>query len=637
MNYFQLIQTTHLTTTRATPDQSGLSIVPILLKQDASTPIIGQKFRLSALLTSLLTICFGFTSPFIISTAQAQQTATPIVKPLKNKSATEKTSSDSLPEHELSKELMFKLLSSDIAIQRGEWGSAFVTLLGVAQETRDPRIAKKAAEVAMGAQQINEALVAVNLWREISPDSFEASQYYLSLMVVKADFNEVEKHFKLQLKTIAKSEIPALLHQAQRLLARMQDKKTAFASLEKIVSSTTETLDTHIVLSRGAFASGDIERSAAEAKAALAIQANSELAILSLAQASSKEQAFQVVTDFLKQNPDSREVRFALATMLVENRQLEAAKKEFETILRDFEQHQISTARVIFTLGSIELELNHSDAAETYLLRYLSEADQEQDRNSAYINLAQVELQRKNTKGADAWLAKVENDASKNNVWFNIQMRRALLMASDQRFSEARQFLQTIKANSEAEEVLLLQTETQVMKAAGQQLEAFIVLQMALGDYPQSTDLLYDFAMLAENLKRFPEMELALKQLIAVAPDNSFAYNALGYSYADRNIQLDEAETLLKRAIELNPNDPYILDSLAWLRFRQKNYQQAEEILRRCLQLRRDPEIEIHLAEVLWTQEKHEEAKLLLNDARKKDPSNELLKSTLDRLDIKLP
>lgn len=613
-----------------------MRIVPIPSMEVGEAPIIGQKFRSAALITTLISCFFGISC--ISGSLHAQEPPPPItVKPPKNKDLSKQSSQEQIPEYALSKELMFKLLSSDIAVQRGEWGSAFVTLLGVAQETRDPRIAKKAAEVAMGAQQINEALVAVKLWREISPDSFEASQYYLSLMVVKADFKEVEKHFKSQLSTASKSEIPALLHQAQRLLARMQEKKTAFATLEKIVNSTSATVDTHIVLSRGAFASGDPERSAIEARNALAIQPTSELAVLSLAQALDKDQSFKAVSEFLKQNPESREVRLALATMLVESRQLEAARREFELILKDFERNQLPTARVIFTLGTIELELKHSDAAEMYLQRYLREADEDQDRNSAYINLAQVELQRNNPKAADLWLAKVESGEDKNNVWFNIQMRRSLLMASDKRFTEARQFLQGVKANSEAEEVLLLQTETQVMKAAGQQLEAFIVLQAALSEFPQSPDLLYDFAMLAENLKRYSEMELALKQLIAVSPENPFAYNALGYSYADRNIQLDEANTLLKRAIELNPNDPYILDSLAWLRFRQKDYQQAEEILRRCLRLRQDPEIEIHLAEVLWVQEKHEEAKLLLIDAGKKDPSNELLKSTLERLEIKLP
>jgi len=141
-----------------------LRIVPIPSMEVVDAPIIGQKFRSMAYVTTLITCFLGMSC--ISGSLHAQETSPPItVKPLKNKDLNKQSSQEQIPEQALSKELMFKLLSSDIAIQRGEWGSAFVTLLGVAQETRDPRVAKKAAEVAMGAQQINEALVAVKLWR----------------------------------------------------------------------------------------------------------------------------------------------------------------------------------------------------------------------------------------------------------------------------------------------------------------------------------------------------------------------------------------------------------------------------------------------------------------------------------------
>ncbi len=571
-------------------------------------------------------------------TIQAQDTeAAPVIKTNKAKATSANTPSEELPKRELSKELMFKILSSDIAIQRGEWGSAYITLFNAAKETGDPRLAKKAAEVAMGAQQMTDALDAVKLWRQLSPQSFEASQYYLSLMVIKSDYQEVAQFFIEQIKHSKAEDVSPLLYQAQSLLGRMQDKSRAFSSLESIVASCTESVDTHVVLARAAYAKGDKTRSTEEARKALGLQADSELALLTLAQALDKDSAYQVARDFIQRYPQSIEVHLAYATMLTENRELEAARKEFLSILGKFEANKKPLARLLLTLGSIELELNHSDTATTYLLRYLKEADADENKNNAYINLAQAELQRKNIKAADAWLAKVENEGSKNSIWFNVQMRRALLMASDQRFGEARQFLQTIKPNSDNEEASILQTEAQVMKAAGQQLEAFVVLEAALGNYPRHADLLYDYAMLAENLKRFDEMEGALKQLIAVAPNNAFAYNALGYSYADRNQQLDVAEVLLKRALELAPQDPYILDSFAWLKYRQGDLTQAEEVLRRCLSMRRDPEIEIHLAEVLWAQDKQKEAQSLLLTARQKDPENELLQSTLKRLGITLP
>jgi tetratricopeptide (TPR) repeat protein len=132
-------------------------------------------------------------------------------------------------------------------------------------------------------------------------------------------------------------------------------------------------------------------------------------------------------------------------------------------------------------------------------------------------------------------------------------------------------------------------------------------------------------------------MEMALKQLIQIAPNNALAYNALGYSYADRNMQLDQALALIEAANQLNPNDPYILDSLGWVKYRLKEYADAERYLRLSLGMRQDADVSVHLAEILWVQNKKDEALQLFSEARKRDPDNTLLKSTLQRLELKLP
>ncbi|MBX9869530.1 MAG: hypothetical protein K2X63_07020, partial [Burkholderiaceae bacterium] len=267
---------------------------------------------------------------------------------------------------------------------------------------------------------------------------------------------------------------------------------------------------------------------------------------------------------------------------------------------------------------------------------YLSGASADDNTSSAYINLAQIAINRKDLSTADEWLAKVEFQDGQNPVWFGVQMRRALLMSGAGKHLAARQFLQTITANRDNQEVQLLQTEAQIMKNAGQNLEAMMVLEAALNNSPRNAELLYDYAMQAESLKRYAEMETSLKQLIQLAPENPFAYNALGYSYADRNINLDQALWLIEKANQLSPNDPYILDSLGWIQFRLKNWTKAEEILRRSFTMRQDPDITVHLGEVLWVQDKKTEAQQLFLDAKKKDANNELLKSTIERLGVSL-
>ena len=557
---------------------------------------------------------------------------TPAISPKKSKQAEQKPSDSGL-----SKDVLFKLTASDIALQRGEWQGPFVTIMGLAQQTSDPRLAKRAAEIAMSARQINESMAAVRLWRELAPNSQEADQYYLSLLEIKNDYLAMESFFGELLKKSSAEEKPNLIHQAQRSLNRTNNKQAALVSLEKILASEPNSIDRHIAISRAAYRADDIERAQQEAKAALTLEPSSELAILTLANASDKAGAFELVADFLKRYPNAKEVRLAYATMLMDSKQFTLAKAEFLSFLEDPNKTTLSKAQTLHTLATIEMEMGQLDTAESYFKQLLGAFGKDEDNSTAYIGLAQIALQRNDKQSADTWLSKIESDDGKNPAWFTIQMRRALLMASEQKFLQARQFLQTITARQDKEQVLLLQTEAQIMRDAGQSTEAFVLLQMALSEFPRSAELLYDFAMLAESMKHYPEMEMALKQLIQIAPNNALAYNALGYSYADRNVQLDEALALIEAANQLSPNDPYILDSLGWVKYRLKQFTDAEKYIRLSLGMRQDADVSGHLAEILWAQSKKEEALQLFAAARKKDPNNALLKSTLERLELNLP
>ena len=154
--------------------------------------------------------------------------------------------------------------------------------------------------------------------------------------------------------------------------------------------------------------------------------------------------------------------------------------------------------------------------------------------------------------------------------------------------------------------------------------------------FPDDTDLLYDYAMAAEKIGDLKNMERTLRRIITLAPDKQHAYNALGYSLAERNIRLREAHSLIEKALKIAPEDPFIIDSMGWVQFRQGKLKEAEELLRRAYGIRADPEIAMHLGEVLWTRGQKSEALQLWRDAQTKDPLNEALKSTLTRLKVAL-
>jgi predicted Zn-dependent protease len=165
---------------------------------------------------------------------------------------------------------------------------------------------------------------------------------------------------------------------------------------------------------------------------------------------------------------------------------------------------------------------------------------------------------------------------------------------------------------------------------------AYELLAQAAAKDPADPDLLYDQAMMAEKLRDFADMERLLRQVIAKKPDYHHAYNALGFSLAERNVRLPEAKQLIQKALEYSPGDPFITDSLGWVEFRMGNRAEALRILQGAYKERPDPEIAAHLGEVLWTLGEREQAQSIWREGMLQSSDNETLLETLKRLKVKL-
>ena len=540
-----------------------------------------------------------------------------------------------LPAMELSEDILFRYLTAEIAAQRGQWEGAYMTMLSLAQQTRDPRIARRATEVALGAKRSVEALAAARLWRELAPNSEEAAQYFLGFSILGNRLGEARPLEEEKRRPAPPPRRGPIMLQAQRLLARAADKDAAFALLEEVFAPYRSVPESRLALAQAAALKGDGERAVQEARAGLAARPDSELAALTLAQViEDKEEAGAALAAFLKQHPKAREVRLAYARMLIEQQEFDAARGQFKELLADDPQD----LTVLYALGLLGTRSNNLEEAETYLTTYLkvlaSQPDEGRDPTQAILILAQIAEQRQDIPGALKWLEQIE--PATPQAYLSAQIRRAQLVAKGGDIPAARKLLQGVDLDSEEEKVQLVLAEAQILRTANRLPEAAKVLRAALKRYPEQTDLLYDYAMLAEKMNKLDLMETSLRKIIAMAPENQHAYNALGYSLADRNLRLDEAFELIRKAHELAPEDPFILDSLGWVHFRRGNLKEAETLLRRAYQMRPDPEIAAHLGEVLWSTGQREDAKKLWRDANTKDPKNDTLKSTLARLQVSL-
>ena len=541
-----------------------------------------------------------------------------------------------LPKVELTPTMLQQLLKAEFAFRNGDWQGPYLTMLSLAQQTQDPRLARRAAEMAVAAKQADDTLAAVRLWYRLDPTSEEATQYFVGMVVTSDNIAELEPVFEQRLREAPANRRGVLMFQIQQLLARAKDKEAAVSMLERLITPYQGTMEAHIVRAQVALVRGDKAKARTEAQAALAVRPNSEIAVLMLAQVTEDDDAvMQLLDGFLQKYPDAREVRAAQARVLVNRKDYPRARQEFERLLKD----QPDNAAHLYALGILATQMNDAPGAESYFTRFVEvlgrNPDDERDPSRALLILSQLAEERGDLAGALQWLDKVPEGTDPQTL-FNSQLRRAQLVAKQGDVAGARRLLTGLKPSEPARQAQVAVAEAQLLREANQLQEAYALMEAAARRFPKNPDLLYDFALLAEKLGRVEVMEAQLREVMLQAPDNHHAYNALGYSLAERNVRLQEAYGLIAKALEMAPDDPFIMDSMGWVHYRMGNLDEAEKFLRRAYGLRRDPEIAVHLGEVLWQKGEKTAAQQLWREARAKDPDNDTLRTTLARLRLSL-
>ncbi|HKO66856.1 MAG TPA: tetratricopeptide repeat protein [Burkholderiaceae bacterium] len=545
---------------------------------------------------------------------------------------------DSIPNVDVSSALMYQLMAAEVAVQRGDLGSAFAVYMKLARETRDPRLARRAAELALQGRAMAQGLDAAQVWLELAPNSNEASQTLAMLYAGSNRFDDAYPLFKAQLQ--AAGNAAEELARMQRALARTQNRSGAFNLIERLAQPYAQSADVKLVLANAAQASGLNARAVEEARAAVALAPDSSRAVLTAAQylqAGDRPAALALLHDFVARNPSVSETRLAYARLLIADSKFELARAQFASLL----QADPKNADLVYSMALLSMQGKLPADARTYLQRYLeliasSDADGSsaaaRPAEPAYLYLAQIAEDEKQFPAALEWLRKIDG----GDEFLTARVREAFVLSKMQRLDEARKLLRTVSVQSADEKTQLVLAEAQLLRDAKRYDESYKLLSQALAIAPDSVPLLYDTAMAAERLNQVAVMEKQLRRIIELKPDYAHAYNALGYSLADRNLRLPEALQLIEKARELAPDDAFILDSLGWVHFRMGDLKLAREHLQRAYDARPDAEVAVHLAEVLWTSGEHDGARKLLREVRAKEPGNPLLKSTVTRLKIGL-
>ena len=544
----------------------------------------------------------------------------------------------------LTAELFYEVLLGELSARSGNAGDGYALVLDSARKTNDPALFQRAVEIALQARSGESALSAARAWRDALPQSGEARRFELQILIALNRIAETVEPLRAAIAATPQVERPLLMAVITRNYSRATNKQLAAAVVEKAFAdelrnpasaamawATIGRLRLNAGDASGALAAvleGEKANPASEAPALLAmdlIDANQPL-------------AEPVVRRYLLQPKAIPELRMAYARLLLEQRRYPEANVELTkltTVQSDLPEGWL-------LLGTLQGFERQDAASESSLKRYIALADAQPGGDSsdnddrkrgltqAYLLMSQLAERRKDFSGAERWLEKVDGDDL-----VTAQSRRAALLARQGKVQQAMTLLRELPETKPEDAKLKFNAQVQLLRDVKQYEAAYDLLAKATTASPDDGDLVYEQALMAEKLLRFDEMERLLRRLMVLKPDNQNAYNALGYSFAERKVNLNEARSLIQKALKLAPNDPFISDSLGWVEFRMGNMAEARRILEDAYKSRPDAEIGAHLGEVLWASGERERAMDIWKKASTTDADNDTLQDTLKRLRVK--
>jgi tetratricopeptide (TPR) repeat protein len=540
----------------------------------------------------------------------------------------------------LSPDVFYRLLLGDVALQRGETSLAARAYYEAAREARDPRLAKRAAEVALAARMRGLAQESAKLWATLDPTAERPKQILAALAAgptgKPGSEGSVDNDLKTRLeKVIADAAITdrgpgEVFLQLNRFFGDAQDRKQILELVRELAKPYPKSPEAHFAVALAAYTAsmpdGSPDNTALdEVDRALALKPDWERAALLKAEILSRkkpDEAIAYLSLFIAANPDARAAAGGLAQFLVEQKRYGEARAVFQRLWdndRNAREFEFGVAVISMqmkdweTAESLFRDLKRANygengAVELYLAQVAEETGRFQDAIDRYKDVPE---------GERAWLAKV---------------RVAAMMGKLGKIVEARKYLADLPAVTIEQRVQVRQAEAQLLRDANDNNGAYGVLVLALKEHPDSPDLLYDAAMIAEKLDKIDDAEARLRRVVELKPDDAQALNALGYTLVDRTPRTSEGLVLIERAHKLSPDDPFILDSMGWALFRLGRYGEAENYLRRALKERPDAEVAAHLGEVLWAKGDRDRAQEVWQSQLKTTPDNPVLLETVRRL-----
>lgn len=528
-----------------------------------------------------------------------------------------------LPNVELSSELLYEYLLTEFANQRGHKALAVEGSRELAQKTRDPRLAKRAAQLALESGDMNGTIAAFRFWRETEPTAVMATRVLSSLLMRGGKLEEARVEFVKVLKS-EEPKVGPIFMQIYPLAASYPDKAASLQLMRDLSAPYPDVAEAHWVVAQLAQIAGQERLSLDEVRKAARLRPEWDAPATleaSLLRKSEPLQSLEVLRRYLAGYPKAGEVRLQYARALLEQKQYKAARDEFQILAKEAPDN----VELAFAVALISLQMNDLAGAEAQLRDALAKGGKGLDAVEYF--LGQLSEAKEDETEALVHYGEVRT----GEYQFSAQLRIAYLLSKQGKMTEARQQLARIQAVTPAQRVQVAMIEAQLLSQAGQLSEAYQVLEQGLAAFPANTDLLFEAGMLADKLGKYDASEKLLRKLIKIKPDHAHAYNALGYSMLERNVRVAEAVLLVEKALELTPDDHAIMDSVGWGYYRSGRLDESVAMLRKAYAGNSYPEIAAHLGEVLWIRGDKAEAEKIWQESLKSHPDSVPLQAVMKR------
>lgn len=542
----------------------------------------------------------------------------------------------------LTTQAVYQVLLGEIALRRGQPDVAFAAWESLANSSQDVDAIRRALEIGVATRQYPQSLPLARRWLNLQPDSTEARQTLNALLNLTGKLDELAPQLSEAIANDREHRGEAFL-QLGRNLNRPGQSIAALSLVQTLAAPYPKLPEAHFAIAVAAERAGQLDLALSALQEARKLRpewAQPWMLEAQLRLRGEPDKAIGLMQSYLKEyaSPigtiEGRETRLHLARLLVNANRYNEARQQFQ----DLSQQWPQDPDLRYPVAVLSLQMNDGVTARQELEHIVQMAASAGTAGApstavyaadAHYFLGQLDEQSQ----PDSALAHYRQ-VTQGEHWLESRLKGAQLLARQGDITAARLFLRPpagAKLKPAAQTRLTL-AEAALLKASQSTGQAQQVLNNALQDDPDNTELLYEAAMLAESQGQLNQMESQLRRVLKRQPDNALALNALGYSLADHHRKLPEARRLVSRALELQPGDPYIQDSLGWVLFREGKFAEAHAQLAEAYARKPDPEIAAHLGEALWRLQRQDEARSVWQNALGQHPDNVVLREAVGRL-----